>query len=91
MCLELGDRLLVPQGEPDVVEPFEKPPPSVVVDVERHGERTDAHRTLNQIDGDGYSRVGLDLFPEPLDVLVGDLRGEESLLAGVAAEDVAEA
>ncbi len=64
LCLELGDRLLVPQGEPDVVEPFEKPPTSVVVDVERHGERrrrspfAATRSTVTR-----YSRLGLDDAP----------------------------
>ena len=34
--LELRDLVFVAQREPDVVEPFEKPPPSVIVDVERN-------------------------------------------------------
>src|SRR5690606_33208943 len=30
--LELRDLVFVAQGEPDVIEPFEEPPPSVIVD-----------------------------------------------------------
>ena len=39
--LELRDLVFVAQSEPDVVEPFEKPPPSVIIDLERHLDVTD--------------------------------------------------
>ena len=36
--LELRDPIRIAQREPDVIEPLEKPPPSVIIDVERHRE-----------------------------------------------------
>ena len=44
--LELGDLRFVAQGEADVVEAFEEPPPSVIIDLERNREVTDSRRLV---------------------------------------------
>ena len=49
--LELRDLVLVAQGEPDVVEPFEKPPPSVIVDVEIDALQIQRPSTIDQTQG----------------------------------------
>ena len=79
----------------DVVETLEQAPPRVVVDVEGVldgvGTRARADRPSDQVDVDRGARLGLEQVPQPQHDLVVDLRGEQSGLAGVAAEDVAEA
>src|SRR4051812_13140598 len=90
-ALEFGDSRFVAQGEGDVVQTLEQPPSGVVVDVERHDDLTDGDLRGNQIDGSRYSRSGIDCGPEFLQIVLGDDTGDQSLLAGVAPEDVAEA
>src|SRR5690606_27395378 len=89
-AFELGDRLLVPEREGDVIEALEEPPSSVIVDLEGHCELSDSRGLRNQVDGGLRAGCRLDQSPECLGVFLGDLAGEEALLAGVATKDVAE-
>src|SRR5690606_22333542 len=60
------------------------------IDLEGNCELADGHGTRYKVDRRGDSGLGFDLRPELLDLILGDRAGEESLLAGVATEDVAE-
>src|SRR6188472_1749320 len=55
------DVVLMTQGDADVVEPFEQPPPGVVVDVEGVLDRLDtvtrAHRPRLEVDRHGAART----------------------------------
>src|SRR3546814_8346510 len=88
--LELRDLVGVAQGEPDVVEALEKPPPSVVVDVEGNPEVAQPRLARLQVDRHRDSRLGVDGGPDTGEVVLADHSGQQALLARVAAEDVGE-
>ncbi len=90
VLLESLDVLLVPQRQPDVVQALQQPPAGVVVDLERRHDVAavtvlDRRSTVTSVPG-AFSST----FQMQLDVVLGDLGGQQSLLAGVAAEDVGE-
>src|SRR5450830_262206 len=88
--LELGDLVGVLQGQADVVEALHQAPAGVVVHLQRHDDVDAAHLLGRQVDGHLGARRRLEDLPDQLDVLLGELGGQEPLLAGVAAEDVGE-
>src|SRR5690606_31986068 len=89
--LELRDLVLMAQGEPDVIEPFEEPPPSVIVDLERGREVADRGGSRHEVDRHLDAGVRVDLGPDALEHVLRDDARDEALLARVAPEDVGEA
>src|SRR5690554_5307356 len=89
--LELGDVPLVLEGQADVVEALHEPPARVVVDLERRDDVAARHGARDEVDGHLGAGLGLEDLPDELDVLGAHDRGEQALLARVAAEDVREA
>src|SRR5699024_1901351 len=55
--LELGDRVGLTQGEPDVVESLHQPPTRVVVDLERDGDVPRGHGPGCQVHGQLHARL----------------------------------
>ena len=89
--LEISDKILVSQGQADVVEALEQPPAGVVVDLEGGHDLSGVDRPGDEVDRDLGTGVVLEVLPDQLDVVLRDDRGEQSLLAAVSAEDVGEA
>ena len=75
--LELRDLVLMPEREPDIVEAFEEPPPSVIVDLERSRIVAKSHGARHEIDRDLDARVRADRGPEILEDLLGDDAGDQ--------------
>src|SRR5699024_8924066 len=74
----------------DVVQALHQPPAGVVVDLEGGDHVAAGDRLVLQVHGDLGAGFGFEHLPDQLDVLLGQLGGQQSLLTGVAAEDVGE-
>src|SRR3954453_13121304 len=79
------------QRQTDVVQTLQQAPTRVLVDLEAGDDVLGGDAAGLEIDGDLSAGLVLQELPQQLDITLIRLRGEEPLLAGVAAEDVGEA
>ena len=86
--LERRDRVLVAQGECDLVHPLEEAPTAEVVELEGLLRRRGAHAELLEVDGDLGGGVVEDRIHECSDRLGRELDRKQPDLAAVVSEDI---
>src|SRR5215218_9321768 len=74
-----------------IVESFEKSPRGVIVNVERHHDRSRDDVPILKIHSDFHAGMLLDELPQQFDIILCDLRRQEARLARVAPKNVGEA
>src|SRR6476659_9228555 len=84
------DFIAFPQRNAYIVEPFEKPPGGVIVNVERHHDRSRDDVPILKIHSDFHAGMLLNELPQQFHIILGAFSRQEPRLARVAPKNVGE-
>src|SRR6478736_9695048 len=90
-CFVRLDFIAFAQRKAYIVESFEKSPGGVIVNVERHHDRSRDDVAILKIHSDFHAGMLLDELPQQFDIILGDFCRQETRLARIAAKNVGEA
>jgi hypothetical protein len=85
------DLIAFPQRNAYIVEAFEKSPGGVIVNVERHHDRSRDDVPILKIHSDFHAGMLLNELPQQFDIILCDFCRQEARLARVAPKNVGEA
>jgi len=84
------DFIVFPQRNAYIVEPFEKSPGGVIVNVERHHDRSRDDVPILKIHSDFQTGLLLDQLPQQFHIILRNFCRQQPRLARIPAKNVAE-